>query len=95
MTDRIDKGLQRLNRAASGHALDRLESDVWTRVQERAQSDVFGGHVLRAQIAVTAVALVVGFLMADMVSRGTAPVRSEISVLSDAIAPSVLLEGGA
>ena len=93
--DPIDRGLKRLDRVAGGRALDRLEADVWSLVEKRSQSDVFGGHAVRAQIAVTAVALIVGFVMADMIAGGGAPVRSEITVLSDAIAPSILLEGGA
>jgi len=95
MVNPIDSGLERLGRVHSAPGLEGLEAEVWARVQNRSQSDVFGGHLVRAQIAITATALVLGFLVSDFVSYRNAPAPSELSVLSDGIAPSLLLEGGA
>jgi hypothetical protein len=91
----IDNGLRSLGTRHPAGALDGLEADVWARIEARSKADVFGGHMVRAQVAVTALALGLGFLMADFAGGRTAPVPSEISVLSDHIAPSILLEGGA
>jgi hypothetical protein len=95
VTDPIDDGLKRLGVRCSVDALGGLEADVWARIDARSKADVFGGHMVRAQVAVTALALVLGFLMADFVGGEASRVQSEVTVLSDDIAPSILLEGGA
>ena len=98
MTDRVDTLLQQLKAAPPDRDLSRLETDVWRRIDARKGSDIFGGHALRVQLAVSCAALVVGLAMAQLTGYGPMPrpLSSEMVVLSDdsAMAPSVRLEGG-
>ena len=94
MTDPLDTGLGKLRGISIDHDLGALESAVWARVEKRSQADVFGGRMLSGQIAVTAMALITGYAVSEFVSVPGTHVQSEIAVLSDAIAPSIRLEGG-
>ena len=98
MANRVDILLQQLKTAPLDRDLSRLESDVWRRVDSRKQGDVFGGHALHVQLAVSCAALVVGLAIAQLTGYGPMPrpLNSELVVLSDdsAMAPSVRLEGG-
>ena len=97
-TDHIDSLLQRLKVAPIDRDLSRLESDVWRRIDSRKGGDVFGGHALQVQLAVSCAALVVGLAIAQLAGYDPMrrPLNSELVVLSDdsAMAPSVRLEGG-
>jgi hypothetical protein len=96
MTDRVDELLGRLKSLPRDHDLDRLESAVFARIE--APSDGFAGRALQVQLAVTCGALLLGLAIAQFgrFETMTAPLFSEMVVLSDdsALAPSVLLEGG-
>jgi len=98
MSDHIDLLLCRLKAAPLDRDLSRVESEVRRRIDARPSVDVFGGHTLRVQLAVTCAALFIGLAVAQL--AGYDPMRralnSELVVLSDdsAMAPSVRLEGG-
>jgi hypothetical protein len=98
MTDRIDELLNRLKSAPADRDLSRLEAAVWSRVDRRSRSDVFGGRGLQVQLAVSCGALLLGLAIAHFAGYGfmPRPLNSELVVLSDdsAMAPSVRLEGG-
>jgi hypothetical protein len=81
---------------ASGESsLDGLEAGVWAKVEER-RGQAMGGSSLRTQLAVAALALVMGAVVGG-VAGDRKPVRSEMVVLSEdaGLAPSVAIEGGA
>ena len=98
MDERIDHGLQRLRAAAPTARLDRLEADVWQRVEANTRRDVFGGRLVQVQLLVTCAALLLGVAIAHRAGSNLMPhpLYSEVVVLSDdsAMAPSVRLEGG-
>ena len=98
MNDPIDSLLHRLKTAPADRDLSRLESDVWRRIDSRRGSDIFGGHALQVQLAVSCAALVVGLAIAQLAGYDPMPrqLSSELVVLSDdgTMAPSVRLEGG-
>ncbi len=98
MDERIDHGLHRLRAAAPTARLERLEADVWSRIDAKGRWDVFGGRTLQVQLLVTCAALLLGVAVAQWAGSNLMPrgLNSEIVVLSDdsAMAPSVRLEGG-
>lgn len=98
MSEPIDSLLHRLKAAPLDCDLSRVESDVWRRIDTRKGGDVFGGHALQVQLAVSCAALVVGLAIAQLAGYDPMPraLNSELVVLSDdsAMAPSVRLEGG-
>jgi len=98
MTDQIDSLLHRLKAAPPDRDLSRVESDVWRRIDAKRGADIFGGHTLQVQLAVSCAALFVGLAIAQLAGYGLMPraLSSELVVLSDdgAMAPSVRLEGG-
>ena len=99
MSEHIDFLLHRLRAAPVDRDLSRVESEVWRRIDAKRGGDVFGGHTLQVQLAVTCAALFIGLAVAQL-AGGYDPMRralnSELVVLSDdsAMAPSVRLEGG-
>jgi hypothetical protein len=97
MTDPIDRLLERLRAKGCEHRLDRLEADVWARIDSR-KTDLFGGHAWQVQLLVICGALLLGLFVAQWTGMNVMPERlsSEMVVLSDdsAVAPSVILEGG-
>ena len=98
MSGHIDFLLHRLKAAPVDRDLSRVESDVWRRIDAKRGADMFGGHTLQVQLAVTCAALFVGLAIAQLAGYGPMPrpLNSELVVLSDdsAMAPSVRLEGG-
>jgi hypothetical protein len=98
MADHMDSLLQRLKSAPLDRDLSRVESEVWRRIDSGKRSDIFGGHTLQVQVAVSGAALVVGLAIAQLAGYDPMPrpLNSELVVLSDdsAMAPSVRLEGG-
>ena len=96
MTDRIDELLGQLKGLSRDHELDRLESQVFSRID--SQADGFAGRSFQVQLAVTCGALLLGLAVAQFtrLEAMPLPLSSEMVVLSDdsALAPSVLLEGG-
>jgi len=98
MSDPIDSLLHRLKTVPLDKDLSRVESDVWRRIDSSKHGDVFGGHALQVQLAVSCAALVVGLAIAQLAGYDPMPrpLNSELVVLSDdgAMAPSVRLEGG-
>jgi hypothetical protein len=98
MADHMDSLLQRLKAAPLDRDLSRVESEVWRRIDSGKRSDIFGGHALQVQVAVSGAALVVGLAIAQLAGYDPMPrpLNSELVVLSDdsAMAPSVRLEGG-
>lgn len=81
-------------RAREGDAsLNRLEGDVWSRIDRQRSERITGGMGLQAIVA--AAALVVGVMVGVSAERG--PSVSEMVVLSEdaGLAPSVVIEGGA
>jgi hypothetical protein len=97
MTDHIEFLLHRLKAAPPDRDLSRVESEVWRRIDAK-RGDIFGGHALQVQLAVTCAALFVGLAIAQLAGYDPMPrpLNSELVVLSDdsAMAPSVRLEGG-
>jgi hypothetical protein len=98
LADQIDTLLNRLKVAPVTRDLSRVEADVWRRIDTGKRGDVFGGHTLQVQMAVSCAALVVGLAIAQLAGYDPMPRRlnSELVVLSDdsTMAPSVRLEGG-
>lgn len=98
MIDRIDDLLNRLKSAPADRDLSRLEAAVWSRIDRRSRSDVFGGRAFQVQLAVSCGALLLGLAIAHITGYGfmPQPLNSELVVLSDdsTMAPSVRLEGG-
>jgi len=98
MDGRIDHGLRRLREAAPTPRLERLEADVWSRIDASGRLDPFGGRSLQVQLLATCAALLLGVAIAQWASTNLMPrsLDSELVVLSDdsAMAPSVRLEGG-
>ena len=98
MTYNIDSLLHRLKAAPVDHDLSRVESDVWRRIDAKRGADIFGGHALQVQLAVSCAALFIGLAIAQLAGYGPMPraLNSELVVLSDdsTMAPSVRLEGG-
>jgi len=97
MTDFIDAGLRRLRREPLEGDLAGLEARVRSRIDARAQTDLFKGRLIPVQLAVTAAGLLLGFMVADLMTADSTIHHSETAVLSDdsGLAPSVRLEGGA
>jgi len=93
MSNPIEDGLAKLRGLSVDHDLDRLEAEVWSRVSSRSQ-DPLGGRMLQAQVAVAALALLMGYAVSELVTVRSGSVVSEMAVLSDDIAPSIRLEGG-
>jgi hypothetical protein len=95
MAKDLDQLLGALRAAPDEAALDGLEQDVWARVKARREQALAGGG-LRVQLAVAAVALVMGAVVGGATAQRT-PARSEMVVLSEdaSLAPSVAVEGGA
>lgn len=94
----LDNGLSRLRHARADRSLDGLEAAVLAKMAAAdRQADVFRGHGLQVQLAVSCCALLIGLAMAQFMAGGGATVRSETVVLSDdsGLAPSISLEGGA
>jgi hypothetical protein len=94
--DPIDAGLAKLRAAPAGRRLDGLEYAVAARL-DRSRGDVFRGHTLKIQLAVSCAALLVGLAVAQLAAEETAALRSEAAVLSgdSMLAPSIAIEGGA
>jgi len=98
MSEPIEFLLHRLKSAPIDRDLSRVEADVRRRIDAGRSGDLFGGHTLQVQLAVTCAALFIGLAVAQL--AGYDPMRralnSELVVLSDdsAMAPSVRLEGG-
>jgi hypothetical protein len=93
MSNPVENGLAKLRGLSAQGDLDTFEAEVWSKVSMRSQ-DPLGGRMLRAQVAVTAMALLMGYAVSEMVAVRSGSVVSEMAVLSDDIAPSVRLEGG-
>jgi hypothetical protein len=98
MTEKIDRLLRKLQANPSDRRLDRLEADVWSRI-DAGKADIFGGKAWQVQLLVTCGAMLLGVFIAQWsggMSLMPEPLRSEIVVLSDdsSVAPSVILEGG-
>jgi hypothetical protein len=92
--DPVDSGLDRLHTGGSRANLDHLERDVLARINGEARVDVFRGRLIPVQLAVSAAALLIGLFMAEFLTAPAATISSEAIVLSDDIAPSLLLRGG-
>lgn len=98
MTEKIDRILQKLKAHPADRRLDRLEADVWSRI-DAGKAEIFGGKTWQVQLLVTCGAMLLGVFIAQWsggMSLMPEPLRSEVIVLSDdsAVAPSIILEGG-
>jgi hypothetical protein len=95
MSDSLDKMLESLGNRSEARDLSGLEDEVWTRLEAGKRGNVFGMHPVPVHVALTCVALLVGFAMSQ-IAGGNPTVRTEFAVSSDAaLQPSVLLMGGA
>ena len=92
--DPIDKGLERLRAGPANARLENLEGAVFSRIENDSRSGFAAGRLIPVQLAVSCAALLIGIVMAQMLSGPSPASFSESVVLSDDIAPSVLLEGG-
>jgi hypothetical protein len=92
--DPIDKGLERLRAAPANARLEHLEGAVFCRIESESRSGFAGVRLIPVQLAVSCAALLIGLVMAQLLSASSEGFYSETIVLSEDIAPSVRLEGG-